>query len=77
MKLDAPLMASDFTVQLPASAELVTGSDQGFRRLSLQKASAAVRGRLFVPATLPDGFTLSLATVRTPEPTLEKPLALE
>jgi hypothetical protein len=74
VKLDAPLMASDFTVQLPASAELVTGSDQGFRRLSLEEASAAVGGRLFVPATLPDGFELSLATVKTPEPRTDEPL---
>ncbi len=71
--LDAPLLASDFSVQLPSSAELITGRDEGFRRLSLGKASAAVHGRLFVPVTLPDGFALSLSTVRTPERTLQKP----
>ena len=32
-----------------------------------------MHGRLFVPETLPDGFTLSLVAVRTPEATLEKP----
>jgi uncharacterized membrane protein len=75
VQLDPPLTTADFAVQLPSGAELATGTDQGFRRLSLPKASAAVRGRLFVPATLPEGFTLSLAAARTPEPTLEKPLA--
>ena len=73
VRLDPPLLASDFSVQLPSSAELVTGGDQGFRRLSLARASNAVHGRLFVPSTLPDGFSLSLATVRTPEPTLQRP----
>jgi hypothetical protein len=73
VRLDRPLLASDFAVQLPSSAALITGTDQGFHRLSLKKASAAVRGRLFVPETLPDGFTLSLAAVRTPKPTLQKP----
>jgi hypothetical protein len=73
VQLDAPLLASDFSVQLPSSAELVTGRDEGFRRLSLEKASTAVNGRLFVPGTVPDGFTLSLSTVRTPERTLQKP----
>jgi hypothetical protein len=71
--LDPPLLASDFSVHLPGSAELVTGGDQGFHRLSLAKASNAVHGRLFVPSTLPDGFDLSLATVRIPEPTLQSP----
>jgi ketosteroid isomerase-like protein len=73
VRLDHPLLASDFAVQLPSSAALITGADQGFRRLSLKKASAAVRGRLFVPETLPGGFALSLVAARTPKPTLQKP----
>ena len=73
VRLDPPLLASDFSVQLPSSAELVTGGDQGFHRLSLAKAGHAVHGRLFVPEALPDGFNLSLATVRIPEPTLQRP----
>jgi len=73
VSLDRPLLVSEFAVQLPSSAALVTGTDQGFRRMSLEKAAAVLRGRLFVPETLPGGFGLSLVTVRTPEPTLERP----
>lgn len=73
VRLAVPLTTADFAVQLPGSAELITGADQGFRRLSLQKASAAVGGRLYVPERLPEGFSLSLAAVRTPEATLEQP----
>ncbi len=73
VRLDPPLVASDFAVQLPSSAALITGKDQGFHRLSLSKASSAVHGRLFVPERLPHGFTLSLVAVKTPEVTLEKP----
>jgi len=74
VELDPPLTTADFAVQLPSSAQVTTGTDQGFRRLSLQKAGAAVKGRLYVPETLPEGFELSLAAVKTPE-AASQPLA--
>jgi len=75
VQLDVPLTTSDFAIQLPSSAQLVAGTDQGFHRLTVQEAGGAVKGRLFVPETLPEGFLLSLAAARTPEPTPEKPIA--
>lgn len=74
VELDPTLATSDFAVQLPSSAELITGTDEGFHRLPLQDASVAVKGRLFVPEALPEGFILSLAAVKTPEPTIQRPL---
>ena len=71
VQLDPPLTAGDFAVRLPDGASWSPAATEGFRRLSLQNAGAAVHGRLFVPAALPDGFALSLAAVRGPEPTLQ------
>ena len=69
VQLDPPLTAADFAVQLPSSTHVITGQEQGFRRLTLREAGAALKGRLYVPETLPEGFELALAAVGAPEAT--------
>ena len=60
--VDAEIPARTFTVRFPRGAE-VSRTDEGFRRVRLQQASALVGYAPLVPAWVPDGYALTEVAV--------------
>jgi hypothetical protein len=62
LAVDRPLPAATFRLELPAGAEVMR-SDDGFRRVPLDRVAAAVGYRPLVPAWVPDGYALAEVAV--------------
>jgi hypothetical protein len=62
LAVDAPLPAATFRLDFPDGAEVMR-SDDGFRRVALDRVAGAVGYRPLVPAWLPDGYALAEVAV--------------
>jgi hypothetical protein len=62
LAVDPPLPASTFRLDFPAGAEVLR-SDDGFRRMPLDRVAAAAGYRPLVPAWVPDGYRLAEVAV--------------
>jgi hypothetical protein len=62
LSVDAPLAAGTFRLDFPAGAE-VQRTDEGFRRVPLDRVAAAAGYRPLVPAWLPEGYALAEVAV--------------
>ncbi len=66
--VDRPLPPKTFTLRFPGGKEVLR-SDDGFRRVPLERASSVVRYDPLVPDSVPDGYHLvDVAVAREPAP---------